>query len=185
MIAKRWNPSDKRKSPGRPPIAKEIEELVLRMAKENPTWGYDRIQGALKNLGHEVSDTTVGNILKANGIEPGPRKSSNLNSQVERFFLSLKSECLDRMIFFGEKSLRNVVNQWVEHYDAVSYYLTWLFAEKIKVLLLGIWCCGLPSARTWHKLSSSFGVEIPAVENPGAIGQGVEGSHLAALRCLP
>ncbi len=42
------------------------------MAKENPTWGYDRIQGALANLGHPVSDRTVGNILKAHGIEPAP-----------------------------------------------------------------------------------------------------------------
>jgi putative transposase len=229
LIAKKWDQSEKRKSLGRPPVAKEIEELVLRMAKENPTWGYDRIQGALKNLGHEVSDTTVGNILKAHGIEPAPRrkktttwrtfirahwevlasidfttvevwttrglvtfyllfamelhtrrvrflgctpnpdgpwmriqaceltafddgflnekkyvlmdrdskftaqfrqiiedagtecvllppKSPNLNSQMERFFWSLKSESLDRMIFFGEKSLRNAVNQYVEHY---------------------------------------------------------------------
>jgi transposase InsO family protein len=42
------------------------------MAKENPSWGYDRIQGALANLGHPVSDRTVGNILKAYGIEPAP-----------------------------------------------------------------------------------------------------------------
>lgn len=44
------------------------------MAKENPTWGYDRIQGALANLGHAISDTTVGNILKAHGIEPAPER---------------------------------------------------------------------------------------------------------------
>jgi hypothetical protein len=39
---------------------------------ENPTWGYDRLQGALANLGHKISDTTVGNILKAQGVEPAP-----------------------------------------------------------------------------------------------------------------
>ena len=44
----------------------------MRMARENPTWGYDRIQGALANLGHHVSDATVGNILKEHGIEPAP-----------------------------------------------------------------------------------------------------------------
>ena len=43
---------------GRPPVSDEIVELLLRMARENPTWGYDRIQGALTNLGHEISDTT-------------------------------------------------------------------------------------------------------------------------------
>jgi len=44
------------------------------MAWENPSWGYDRIQGALANLGHEISDQTVGNILKAHGIEPAPQR---------------------------------------------------------------------------------------------------------------
>ena len=42
------------------------------MAKENPTWGYDRIQGALKNVGYHICDTTVGNVLREHGIEPAP-----------------------------------------------------------------------------------------------------------------
>ena len=46
------------------------------MAQENPSWGYDRIQGALANLGFHLSDTTVGNILKAHGIEPAPERES-------------------------------------------------------------------------------------------------------------
>ena len=71
--AKKWDYSDRRKkAPGRPAVADAIARLVLRMAEENPTWGYDRIQGALANLGHEISDTTVGSILRANGIEPAP-----------------------------------------------------------------------------------------------------------------
>jgi putative transposase len=45
------------------------------MALENPDWGYDRIEGALGSLGHTVSDTTVGNILKKNGIEPAPERT--------------------------------------------------------------------------------------------------------------
>ena len=53
-------------------MSDEITLLVLRMAKENPTWGYDRIAGALANLGHEISDQTVGNLLKQHGIEPAP-----------------------------------------------------------------------------------------------------------------
>ena len=72
LVARHWDHSHRRKSAGRPPVAQEIVELVLQMAKENPTWGYDRIQGALANLGHPVSDRTVGNILKAHGIEPAP-----------------------------------------------------------------------------------------------------------------
>ncbi|HIA48439.1 MAG TPA: hypothetical protein EYN96_10840 [Candidatus Hydrogenedentes bacterium] len=46
--------------------------LIVRMAKENGGWGYDRIQGALKNVGYHISDTTVGNVLKDHGIEPAP-----------------------------------------------------------------------------------------------------------------
>jgi putative transposase len=62
------------KQPGRPQITAELRELVLRIAQENLSWGYDRIQGALANLGHAVSDTTVGNILRQNGIEPAPER---------------------------------------------------------------------------------------------------------------
>ena len=67
LVARHWDYSGRRKDVGRPPLSKEIVELVLRIARESPTWGYDRIQGALANLGHRISDTTVGNILKAQG----------------------------------------------------------------------------------------------------------------------
>jgi hypothetical protein len=70
--ARHWDNSHRRKSAGRPPIAHEIVELVLRMAKGNPAWGYDRIQCAMANSGCPVSDRTVDNILKAHGIEPAP-----------------------------------------------------------------------------------------------------------------
>jgi putative transposase len=229
LVAKKWDYTHMRKSVGRPRIAKEIVELVLRFARENPTWGYDKIVGALANLDHEVSDQTVGNILKDHGIEPAgdrkrqttwatflkahwdvlaaidfttvevwttrglvtfyllfvmdlksrrvqfvnyttnangpwmkqqareltnfqdgflnnkqylimdrdgafcpafremlrqsgvepivlPPKSPNLNAHLERFFRSLKSESLDRMIFFGEKSLRNACHEFLAHY---------------------------------------------------------------------
>jgi transposase InsO family protein len=230
LIAQKWDYSDRqKKKPGRPPTSEEITQLVLQMARENPSWGYDRVQGALANLGHQISAQTVGNILKAHGIEPAPQrkrqttwktfiqshwdvfgaidfttievwtkgglvtfyllfvmeiatrrvhfagctlnpdgpwvqqiarnltdaedgflqgkryvlmdrdgkfspafqevlktegiepvllpaKSPNLNAQVERFHRSLKEECLDKMIFFGEAMLRNAVLQFLEHY---------------------------------------------------------------------
>src|SRR4030095_7749457 len=72
LVAAKWDYSSRRKKLGRPPVSDEIVELVLRMARENPTWGYVRIQGALANLGHEISDTTVGCILKAHGVDPAP-----------------------------------------------------------------------------------------------------------------
>ena len=70
LIAKKWDYSDRRNSVGRPRVKQEIVDLVLQFARENPSWGYDRIQGALANLGHEISDQTVGNVLKRHGIEP-------------------------------------------------------------------------------------------------------------------
>jgi len=70
LVARHWDYSGRRKYVGRPPLSKEIVELVLRIARESPTWGHDRIQGALANLGHRISDTTVASILRAHGIEP-------------------------------------------------------------------------------------------------------------------
>lgn len=75
LIAQKWDYSGRRqKKPGRPPTSEEITQLVLQMARENPSWGYDRIVGALDNLGHQISDQTVGNILKATGIEPASQR---------------------------------------------------------------------------------------------------------------
>jgi putative transposase len=229
LVAEKWDFSQQRKTTGRPAIADEIVQLILRIAGENPTWGYDRIAGALANLGHQLSDQTIGNILKQHGIEPVPDRkrstswstflkahwetlaaidftsvevwttrglvtfyllfvmelktrrvhfagctvnphdkwmkqiafnltdfedgflkdkthllmdrdtkfseafrsileqsgvepvrlppqSPNCNAHQERFFRSLKSECLDRMIFFGEKVLRYAVTHYLEHY---------------------------------------------------------------------
>jgi putative transposase len=59
---------------GRPPIGKEVEDLIVRMAKENRPWGYDRIAGALANLGYEVSDQTVGNVLRGHDMPPAPER---------------------------------------------------------------------------------------------------------------
>jgi len=75
-LPKKWDYSDRHKKKlGRPPISDEVKQLVLPMARENPTWGFDRIAGAVQKLGHEVSYQTVGNILKEHGVEPaGKRK---------------------------------------------------------------------------------------------------------------
>jgi hypothetical protein len=216
---------------GRPPTNSAVVELVLRFAQQNPTWGYDRIVGALKELGHEISDTTVGNILKEHGEPPAserkkgtawadfiathkdvllgcdfftkevwtllgpvtdyvlffihvasrkvhiagmttnptqqwmnqvarnvtmadtsfangmkyvildrdskhcesfrailesagieclrlPPRSPNLNAYAERFVRSIKEECLDKLILFGEGSLKRAIDNYIEHYHA-------------------------------------------------------------------
>jgi transposase InsO family protein len=74
LVAAKFDGSRQRRLPGRPRIAAEIERLVVRLARENSGWGYDRIVGALANLGHSVSDQTVGNILRRHGIAPAPER---------------------------------------------------------------------------------------------------------------
>jgi len=215
--------------PGRPRLPKNIRELIVRMARENPSWGYTRIQGALGNLSHKVGRGTIANVLKRNGIEPSPERgrrtkwstflkahwkvlaasdfltvevrtsrglvthylllvislsdrvvniagittrpdeswmlqigrneidsaggslhskryriidrdtkysgefrrlirdngtkvirlpprSPNLNAYAERFVRSIKDECLDRIIFVGQASLRRAVSDYMHHY---------------------------------------------------------------------
>ena len=71
LVAEKWNYSKRRKQkPGRPPLSEQVRELVLRFARENPSWGYDRIAGAVHNVGHSIwmnpsatySDKTVSNL---------------------------------------------------------------------------------------------------------------------------
>src|SRR5262245_56429557 len=74
LIARKFDGSKARWSPGRPRIEREVEHLIVRMAKENRDWGYDRIAGALANLGYRVSDQTVGNVLHRHGLPPAPER---------------------------------------------------------------------------------------------------------------
>jgi transposase InsO family protein len=228
FVAKKYAGSKKR-VPGRPSTKPNIAALVVRMANENPTWGYTRIRGGLKSLGHEVARNTIKAILKDHGIEPAPERglktpwktflaahwdglaaadfftvevltmggliryfvffvmrlktrtveiagitcqpnetwmkqaarkltdahdgflrgvrslildrdplyttvfrrmlrdsgvkplllparSPNLNAYAERFVLSAKSECLERIVPLGEKHLRAAVREFVDHY---------------------------------------------------------------------
>jgi transposase InsO family protein len=227
LIAEKW--THKRRPPGRCRVMQVITELTLRMARDNRSWGYTRIQGALQNVGHRVGRTTIANILKENGIDPAPERgkrmtwsqflkahwnvlaaadfftvevwgrrglvtfyvffvielatrrieivgitpglneawmmqigrnltdpfkgfleektylildrdgkysvtfrdllknagvevvrlpprSPNLNAYAERFVRSIKDECLSRMIFFGEQSLRKATREYAAHY---------------------------------------------------------------------
>jgi len=70
LIAAKWDYSDRKKKPGRPRIRQVIVDLTLQFAKENPTRGFGRIQGELSKVGYQICDSTVAQILKANGIEP-------------------------------------------------------------------------------------------------------------------
>jgi hypothetical protein len=68
LIARKWTYTTAR--PGRPGVQADIRRLAVRMATDNPSWGYTRIQGALKNLGHRVGRSTIAKILKEQGIPP-------------------------------------------------------------------------------------------------------------------
>ena len=73
LIAQKYDGSGRR-GRGRPRKPEEIEALVVRMAKENHSWGYRRIQGALSNLGHQVGRGTIAEMLARHGIEPAPER---------------------------------------------------------------------------------------------------------------
>jgi putative transposase len=117
LVARRWTyPS---RSPGRPSIAGEVQELVLRLARENPSWGYRRIQGELIGLGVKVAASTVWKILKEAGIEPAPRRNGpswaeflrqQAASILECDFLSVDTVLFKRLyvLFFIELGTRRV-----------------------------------------------------------------------------
>ena len=74
LIARKFEGSKSRRYPGRPKTEAELEALIVRLAKENQSWGYDRIVGALASIGYTLSDQTVGNILKRHGLAPAPER---------------------------------------------------------------------------------------------------------------
>ena len=75
LIARKWTYGRCRSN--RQGVLAEIRRLVVRMAEENPTWGYTRIRGALKNVGHRVGRSTIARILKAHGIPPVPDRPTS------------------------------------------------------------------------------------------------------------
>jgi hypothetical protein len=87
------------KSLGRPRVAMEIEQLVVRMATENPRWGYRRIQGALSNLGYRLNKTTVRNILRRHHIDPAPIRGKAGMSWAQ--FVKVHLEVLEASGFFA------------------------------------------------------------------------------------
>lgn len=98
LVASHWTQPPTAPS-GRPPIDPELRRLVIRLARENPTWGYRRIQGELLRLGHSVAASTVWKVLRATGIDPsrdrtGPSWSEFIRSQA-RAIVATDLACVD------------------------------------------------------------------------------------------
>ncbi len=76
LVARKWTYLERRR-PGRPRTKADIEELIVRMATENPRWGYTRIQGALSNLRLKVGRGTIRRIMLEHGLEPSPSRRTS------------------------------------------------------------------------------------------------------------
>src|SRR6202140_2342810 len=128
LVAKKFDGSKHRQYPGRPAVAPEVEALVVRMARENTGWGYDRIVGALANLGHRLSDQTVGNILRRHGIAPAPERGQTTSW---KDFIAAHMNVLAGADFFTVEVLT-----WR---GLVTYYvLFFLHLESRRVSVAGI-----------------------------------------------
>jgi putative transposase len=101
LVRRKWTFQGRRK-PGRPAIDPELREAVLRLAKENPRWGYVRIQGELRKLGSQIGATTIRRILRAQGLRPAPRRSGPTWSQ----FLKAQANGMLACDFFTVETLR-------------------------------------------------------------------------------
>ena len=128
LIARKVDGSQSRTYPGRPRISAMVKELVVRFARENSGWGYDRIAGALANLGHQIADQTVGNILRRNDVAPVPKRSQ---TTTWKEFIRRHMDVLTGTDFFTVEvlTLRGLVTYYV---------LFFLHLETRRVSLAGI-----------------------------------------------
>jgi putative transposase len=112
LVARKFDGSKARRSPGRPRIKREVEQLIIRMASENRGWGYDRLAGALANLGYAVSDQTVGNVLRRQGLPPAPERN---RTTAWTDFIRTHMELLAGTDFFTAEvlTLRGLVTYYV------------------------------------------------------------------------
>jgi len=78
LVAQKFDGSKNRSTLGRPRLDRSVEKLVVQMARDNRSWGYKRIVGALENLGHNISRQTVANILKRHGLAPAPERGKRM-----------------------------------------------------------------------------------------------------------
>ena len=130
---------------GRPRIDKEIEDLVVRMARENRAWGYDRIVGALANLGYTMSDQTVGNILKRHSIPPAPARKK---TTTWREFIRIHMAVLKATDFFA-----SAVWNWC---GVVCFAFLFIPFGRCKVQVISLAACLNARCADWYVDAASW-----------------------------
>jgi hypothetical protein len=138
LVVQQSDTSQPRKALGRPHINQELEALVVRMAQENRSWGYDRMVGAVANLGYRISDQTVGNILKRHHIPPAAERTKTLTW---REFIRMHMAVLGATEFFS-----SAVWSWLRL--LVSFVLSFLHVGLRKGYVAGMTCLG-HGGRIW------------------------------------
>ena len=128
LIARKFDGSGNRTSVGGATRGQPIEDLVLQLARENRSWGYRRIVGALSNLGHEVSHQTVANVLKRHGLAPAPERGKRM---AWRDFIRSHTEVLAAVDFF-------TAEVWTAGGLMTYYVLTFMRVASRKVYIAGI-----------------------------------------------
>ena len=143
-----------RQAPGRPKVGADVEALVVRMAQENRSWGYDRIVGALSNLGYTISDQTVGNILKRHSIPPAPERKKTMTWQE---FIRIHMDMLGATDFFSREIwtwLRFVISTLLSF---IGPDCRQIHVANIKSSLNAWWMrARLPWSRYWHAYRKSW-----------------------------
>jgi putative transposase len=129
LVAQKWDFSSRRHAkPARTPVSVEVEQLVVQFARENPSWGYDRIVGARANLGYHISDQTVGNILQRQGLGPVPERKRHTTWAA---FIRRHTAVLWATDFF-------TAEVWTPTGLTAYYVLFFLHLQTRRVILAGI-----------------------------------------------
>lgn len=120
LVRRKWAAYRGRPRRGRPPISTDVRQLITRMARENPAWGYFRVRGELLKLGHTVAATTIRSVLLRAGIPPAPRRSglswkqflrAHAESLIAADFFSVDTIFFKRLyvLFFVHMSTRQIL----------------------------------------------------------------------------
>jgi putative transposase len=128
QVARKFDGWKARRGSGRPRVKQEVEQLIVRMASENRDWGYDRIVGALANLGYKISDQTVGNVLQRHAPSPAPeRKRTTTWPAFIRTHLALLA---GTDFFTAVLTLRGLVTYYVLFFISIVRAAGWTSPES-------------------------------------------------------